>query len=123
MKFPFYMQLDAMDYVSQKGMKLIDPNGTIGKCSAKDDFETKPLGHLQADGTIKWLNDLPILDIFSQPLFENKMCLSCKHLPLCMGPCPRDIDPESINSTKLYCKNRSNDLKFTDSIVLWCDAN
>ena len=110
-------------YVSQKGMKLITPVGTVEKCSAKADFETKPLGRLQDNGTIKWINDRPIFDMFSRPLFENKMCLSCKYLPLCMGPCPRDIDSESVNINKSYCKSRSNDLKFTDSILLWCAEN
>jgi uncharacterized protein len=110
-------------YVSQKGMRVISPNGMIGKCSAKEDFETEPLGCLLQDGTIKWTNNLPIPEIFSKPLFENKMCLSCKHLPVCMGPCPRDLDPQSVDTYNSRCKGRSNDLKFADSIVLWCESH
>jgi uncharacterized protein len=108
-------------YASRKGMCLITPSGSIDKCSAREDFDfDKGLGKLE-NGKIKWKDDLPIEDLYSTPLFENEQCLKCKYLPICMGPCSRDLSPNKINDYKFYCKKKSNDLNFQDSILIYCD--
>jgi uncharacterized protein len=124
--FRFYGQSDLVlnnipCYASNKKMRLISPNGTINKCTARENFEDSPLGKLNDDGTIAWIDNLPVDEIYAKPLFENDMCLSCKYLPLCMGPCPRDIDVKNTDTYKAYCKNRSNDIKTEDSILMLCE--
>ena len=102
-------------------MKLITPNGGIEKCTARENYEENILGNLKDDGSIQWVDNLQIPEIFANPLFENEMCLTCKQLPICMGPCPKDIDFKNTEY-KAVCKKRSNDIKFEDSIVMWCES-
>ena len=52
---------------------------------------------------------------YKMVFFENKRCLQCKYLPLCMGVCPRD------NYTKA-CKLENVDFHIEDSLVNYIDT-
>lgn len=54
--------------------------------------------------------------------FENKLCLSCKELPLCMGNCGRDYKPEEGNKTETICVNNL-DLSYEEIILNYCKMN
>lgn len=110
-------------YAAHKNMKMISPYGSIGKCTTKNDFEEQAIGHLTNDGSIVWNKNLPFDEIYATPLFENKRCLSCKQLPLCMGNCPKDIDSNGIINFSQECKGKVNDLKITDAILNFCKTH
>lgn len=107
-------------YATRKNMKLITPYGSIGKCTTKNDFEKCALGLLTEEGNIKWKNDLPFDEIYATPQFENKNCLNCKQLPLCMGACPQNIDIEGNIIQSGQCKGKVNDLAMADAIANYC---
>lgn len=110
-------------YAAQKNMKLITPNGIVGKCSAKEDFETSPMGYISEEGIVIWNQNLPIDEIYSKPLFENERCLACKYLPVCMGPCPNNLNLLNPDSNEFNCKGRVNDFSFDDAIFNYCEFN
>ena len=110
-------------YAAHKNMKLITPYGSIGKCTAKKDFEEQAIGFINDEGVIKWGNNLPFDDIYATPLFENEKCLNCKKLPLCMGNCPKNIDINGNIFIPEECKGSVNDLNLSDAILNYCKMN
>lgn len=65
---------------------VINYNGKIFKCTARDYSDDMLLGNLMPSGEIDW-NEKLVSKYFSKATFENNMCERCKVLPLCMGPC------------------------------------
>ena len=49
--------------------------------------------------------------------FENEQCLSCKKLPLCMGPCITNNYEARKNNTKIPCNFEHAQYSF-DSYVI-----
>lgn len=58
--------------------------GSVGKCVAA--FNQPASGYVTTHGNVFWDETTISMD-GDIPLFENMRCLSCKHLPLCMGQC------------------------------------
>ena len=76
-------------YVNKKYYNAINFNGEVVKCTAGNDlYGSDHNGQLNPDGNITWPNNYDLK--VQSPSFENETCLSCKHLPLCMGDCPRN---------------------------------
>lgn len=64
----------------------INYDGRVFKCTAQDYGDDKSIGKLNIDGSLS-LNQGLLSQLVSQATFENESCLSCKKLPICMGPC------------------------------------
>jgi uncharacterized protein len=62
----------------------INCDGSVGKCVVG--FNQNTPGYLTTHGNVYWEETTTRMDS-DIPLFENMRCLSCKHLPLCMGQC------------------------------------
>ncbi len=98
-------------YANRKYYTAINYNGDLLKCTASDDlYKEEALGTLQEDGTLSWKNGVE--DSYQDPPFENKRCLQCKYLPICMGQCPRN----HINGSSA-CKIDSFDIKLDMGII------
>ncbi|WP_128331589.1 radical SAM/SPASM domain-containing protein [Apibacter sp. HY039] len=71
-------------YADKKNHALINYNGEVFKCTARD-FESKSReGILTEEGKINW-NE--IYDKRMHAKFKNKPCLECVILPMCNGGC------------------------------------
>lgn len=98
-------------YVSKKYYTAINYNGTLIKCTASDDlYSEKPLGCIKSDGSLEWMPGVEKRCL--TPSFENKRCLECKYLPMCMGICPRNFERQSRS-----CKMAAMDIKMEDGIL------
>lgn len=73
-------------YADSYNHYVINYNGKIFKCTARDYGEELVLGVLQPNGEIAW-NEGILSKMFVRATFENERCENCKVLPLCMGPC------------------------------------
>ncbi len=62
----------------------MNSEGSVGKCVAN--FSHAALGYVTTHGNVFW-DETTIRMDGDIPHFENVRCLSCKHLPLCMGQC------------------------------------
>lgn len=73
-------------YADRISNYVINYDGRIFKCAARDYGDDKVIGHLLDNGDIEWNKEL-LSTLFSESTFNNSRCLKCKILPICMGPC------------------------------------
>lgn len=72
-------------YADKRNSAVINFNGDIYKCTARDFLPEGRSGFLTDEGQIVWEDDA--LEKRMQVKFNNKPCLSCKIMPLCNGGC------------------------------------
>ncbi|MDR2408090.1 MAG: radical SAM protein [Bacteroidales bacterium] len=69
---------------------VINFDGRVFKCTARDFNKTKEDGLLLPDGEIQW--NMPMLaKRMGCATFENEHCLACKLVPVCLGPCSQKM--------------------------------
>lgn len=103
-------------YGEKKHYNTIFQNGTVDKCANISLNETR--GELSNDGHIIWFKSQPE---YQNTIFStNNICLKCKYLPLCMGPCPvkRKLFLESGEPYKCIITNKR--LYFSNIITGFC---
>lgn len=72
-------------YADKRNSAVINYNGDIFKCTARDFTTVQRAGYLSDDGELIWENDY--LDKRMNAKFNNKPCLTCRLLPICNGGC------------------------------------
>ncbi|NLR62481.1 radical SAM protein [Chitinophaga polysaccharea] len=87
-------------YADKRNSAVINYNGDLFKCTARDFTTAKRAGYLDSDGTLVWENDY--LERRMNIKFKNKPCLSCKIMPLCNGGCSQHA-MEHFESGSEYC--------------------
>lgn len=73
-------------YADRFHQYAINYDGRIFKCTAQDYGDDKVVGRLNNDGSVNWNISL-LSELFAHSTFDNEKCLTCKILPICMGPC------------------------------------
>lgn len=90
-------------YADKFNQAVINPNGSVFKCTARDFSREEPDGKLLTNGIIDW-NINRISKRFGQVPFEAEMCKDCKVLPLCLGVCSQKmVDNGLAGLTSKYC--------------------
>lgn len=98
-------------YANRKYYTAVNFNGNLLKCTASDDmYSEDPLGQINPDGSLSWKNGVE--SGYMAHSFENKKCLECKYLPVCMGQCPRNY----LRNRK-GCKMDGFDIKLDEGII------
>jgi len=87
-------------YADKRNSAVINYNGDIFKCTARDFTTTKRAGYLSNTGELIWENNY--LERRMNAKFNNKPCLSCKIMPLCNGGCSQHA-LEHLESGEDYC--------------------
>lgn len=64
----------------------VNYDGYIYRCTAQEYDPEKALGFIDDEGNLIW-TDHEFKSLDEKPGFENELCLNCKYLPLCGGPC------------------------------------
>lgn len=95
----------------------INYDGSVYKCTGRDFISEKKEGLLLDNGDIQWKKGYE--ERFEKATFENKKCISCKMLPVCLGPCSQKIlelkDKEDISNV---CMFNALEMKFDEYIEL-----
>ena len=73
-------------YADRKNYANINYDGNVFRCTAREYSAENSFGYLNEKGEIIW-DDKKLFNIDSKPYFDNDLCLECKYLPLCGGPC------------------------------------
>lgn len=73
-------------YADRINYANINYDGNVYKCTAQDYTPETALGYLDENGQIIWDKD-KTAEIGKQAFFENSVCLNCKYLAVCGGPC------------------------------------
>lgn len=108
-------------YANRRYCNAISFNGNIFKCTAREDMYNDSWGKLNDQGEIDWGTENFEQKYYSQFSFDNEECKVCKYLPLCMGSCPKEFEKNNLNKVKHLGCGKVNDLKFEDSILLYCE--
>jgi len=89
----FKHQLNTKGYVcyaDKLQQAVINFDGRVFKCTARDFCNTKADGLLLPTGEVQW--DMALISKrFGNATFENEFCMNCKFLPACMGPCSQKM--------------------------------
>lgn len=73
-------------YADRKNYANINYDGKVYRCTAQDYTSENVLGHLSEEGDIVWDKERT-LGIGEKAFFDNPLCLECKYLAVCGGPC------------------------------------
>lgn len=94
---------------------IVNHDGTIHKCNGRTLGEETQEGILDKDGIICWdtVKQNKRLELNT---FENPHCLSCKILPLCMGPCSQKV-LEVGGFSKDICSKNSIDISIKEYLA------
>ncbi|MBD0402558.1 radical SAM protein [Flammeovirga sp. EKP202] len=87
-------------YADKRNSVVINYNGDIYKCTAKDYKKENREGFLNGHGDLIWENDF--LERRMASKFKNKPCLSCRLIPICNGGCSQHA-LEFLSMEKEYC--------------------
>lgn len=87
-------------YADKRNSAVINFNGDIFKCTARDFTTAKRAGYLNEAGELVWENNY--LERRMDIKFRNKPCLSCKIMPLCNGGCSQHA-LEHFEAGTEYC--------------------
>ncbi len=88
---------------------IINWDGNIYKCNGRTLYPKDRVGTLLKSGDIAW-DENCIAKRTSVATFENEMCLACKMLPRCMGPCSQKQIEQGTRNIKNICSLSSIDM-------------
>lgn len=83
-------------YACRLNYACINFDGKVFKCTARSFSDKDSVGILQSNGSIQW-NEAKISKLYGFSPMENKKCMDCKYLPLCLGPCPQHYMESNYN--------------------------
>ena len=106
--------VEKFDYMT------INYNGNLYKCSGRDMTEENADGKLTENGTIEWKPNV-LAKRLGRTTFENKMCLACKLLPCCMGPCSQKCLENDWKNLERVCFLKNSDLSLEEHLLLRCE--
>lgn len=110
----FYLRSHVC-YADRYNYAHINFDGKVYKCTARDYNEEAVCGELNENGEIEWRRG--IQESAAHPNFENDLCLNCKQLPFCMGPCYQDYQEYRIGKSKKFCHKATNEIT-TEAIII-----
>lgn len=92
---------------------LVNYNGDLYKCTARDFAKTPPLGHLNPDGTATW-HSPEYNERRRHAKFQRQACKDCRIAPLCAGGCRQKAMEHPDDGTCLHGYSEAH----KDEIVL-----
>jgi len=101
-------------YADKINSAVINYNGEVFKCTARDFTTENSLGTLEGDGTIKWKSEY---EQRQNAKFKNPPCLECRLLPICNGGCSQHAYENLDNNKGGYCVYGFDEYK-KDAMIL-----
>lgn len=96
---------------------VVNYDGTIHKCNGRTLTAQTRYGYLLDDGTLE-MDESLVAKRIGKSTFEQPMCLKCKMLPMCMGPCSQKLLENGGKWTKDICTMNSIDTTLSDYLSL-----
>jgi len=103
-------------YVSRYYHTEINYDGKVYKCTARTYTDDHVMGELMPNGAIHW-NEKKLSKMYANPTFENALCIVCKYLPICSGPCPQNVLDTKGNMTTNLCRSNMLEYSFEEQII------
>lgn len=103
-------------YADKRNSAVINYNGDVFKCTARDFKTGNREGFLTEEGNIVWENDA--LERRMKAKFNNRPCLTCRLLPLCNGSCSQQaLENSGIRDFCIYSFNENEKDKVIKAMV------
>ncbi len=99
---------------------IINYDGYIYKCNGRDLQKGKHEGILSPNGNVEW-NSGALSKRLGKTTFENPMCLKCKILPLCMGPCSQKCIEKEWKDLHEVCSLKSLGLSLDEYLISYAE--
>lgn len=97
-------------YASRWNYANINYDGNVYKCTARNYTEDSAVGKLNEKGLIDWQIG-KISKIYATTPIENKLCVTCKYLPLCNGLCIQNFLEKGA-----ICRQENREQYFNEEI-------
>ncbi|WP_326982461.1 radical SAM protein [Chryseobacterium sp. MYb264] len=101
-------------YADKRNSAVINYNGDLFKCTARDFTTAKRAGYIDENGDLIWEDNY--LERRMDVKFKNKPCLSCRLLPICNGGCSQHAMEAEEKQTE-YCVYYGDD-QLKDEVVV-----
>jgi len=102
-------------YADRFNYAHINYDGKVYKCTARNYEDKNLLGYINENGNMIW-NLSKISKTHFKPGYKNDVCIKCKYLPVCLGPCAQKRF-ENIRLENL-CFYEDYDQHFNDYVIL-----
>ncbi len=99
---------------------VVSYDGKVYKCTGRNFTDEHCDGVLGSDGEVRWKPGR-LERRLGKATFENPMCLACKMLPLCMGPCSQkqiDVGQDCLHQV---CSKNVLEMRMGDYIEYYCN--
>lgn len=93
----------------------INFDGKVYKCTARDYSDKYVCGTLLNSGEIQWKPGV-LERMHAKANFENEKCLSCKLLPLCLGPCHQKYVEYKNKEIAAFCIDEYKEIELNQFI-------
>lgn len=103
-------------YVDKYYHAHINYDGKVYKCSARNYSDKYICGELLNTGEIQWRPGI-LERMYTKANFENTECLSCKLLPLCIGPCYQNYLDYKNKENPSICIHRHKEIDINTFII------
>lgn len=103
-------------YSDRRYYAEINYDGKVYRCTARGYEDKYVVGELKENGQIIW-DEKKLAQCIGKATFENRMCLVCKYLPLCMGPCSQKLIETSEDKLENICYLKDCEVSPEDAII------
>lgn len=103
-------------YADKLYQAVVNYNGNIYKCTARDFTEANAEGYLDESGEIKWKPGRQDRRFHRAP-WQRERCMDCHLLPLCMGPCSQAMIEVGEENRNKNCWLDNLELNVEDYVI------
>lgn len=102
-------------YSDRLNHAVINYNGDVFKCTARDYSEKLKAGVLNHEGKIDW-NLALVSAMYAYAPFENEKCINCRMLPICIGPCIQHAFENRKKGVKFMCLMEESEISLASFV-------
>lgn len=99
---------------------IINYDGNVYRCNGRTLKKENAEGILTHAGDIVW-NQVTLSKRLGRTTFENPMCLACKMLPVCMGPCSQKCMELNWKDLHKVCSMQHMGMSIDKYLLLWVE--
>ena len=99
---------------------IINYDGNVYRCNGRTLKKENAEGILTHAGDIVW-NQVTLSKRLGRTTFENPMCLACKMLPVCMGPCSQKCMELNWKDLHKVCSMQHMAMSIDKYLLLWAE--
>ncbi len=103
-------------YADKENEIVIKPGGYIYKCTARDFSQERVEGRLNEYGEIMWNKQHKKRQETS--VFDNKACMNCKIMPICIGGCRQKHIEHNDNNTCIYHMDELSKVEYARKVFM-----